>query len=93
MRNKYFILALTVLLSCSSTPERYYNHVALEETDTLEDIIWKAAHVVPSDRQIEWQRMELIANAHFGHNTFSGMQWGSGKEDPTLFNPTDFDAR
>ena len=92
MRNKYFILALTVLLSCSSTPERYYNHVALEETDTLEDIIWKAAHVVPSDRQFEWQRLELTAFAHFGLNTFSGMQWGSGKEDPALFNPTDFDA-
>ena len=94
MKNRYtswfFVLALT--FGCSTAPERYYNHVAIEDTDSMEDILFKAAHVVPSPRQFEWQRLELTAFAHFGLNTFSNLQWGSGKEDPALFNPTDFDA-
>ncbi|MGM9747226.1 MAG: hypothetical protein ACI3ZN_00350, partial [Candidatus Cryptobacteroides sp.] len=62
--------------SCSDSSEPSYNHIAIEETDTPEQIIWKAAHVVPSRRQFEWQRLELTAFAHFGLNTFAEKQWG-----------------
>ena len=80
-------------LSSCRRSESLYNHVAVEEGDTPEQIVWKAAHVVPSRRQFEWQRLELTAFAHFGLNTFSDMQWGSGSEDPAIFNPSRFDAR
>lgn len=52
-----------------------------------------AAMVTPHSRQLAWQQLELTAFFHFGINTFTGNEWGDGKEDPKLFNPTQLDCR
>ncbi len=47
----------------------------------------------PTASQLEWQRDELAMFLHFGVNTFSDREWGDGKEDAAIFNPTSLDAR
>lgn len=49
--------------------------------------------VLPTESQIEWQQMEYNMFVHFGPNTFSGNEWGSGKERAEIFNPTAMDCR
>ncbi len=67
--------------------------VRLSEADSEADVIAKAVSVLPTSRQIAWQRDEISAFVHFGMNTFSDREWGDGKEDPKQFNPTALDCR
>lgn len=47
----------------------------------------------PSQSQLNWHAMEYYMFIHFGLNTFTNVEWGDGKEDPKLFNPTQLDCR
>ncbi len=48
---------------------------------------------VPSKRQLTYEKMEFFCFIHFTVNTFTGSEWGDGKEDVSIFNPTELDAR
>lgn len=82
-----FVFSWQILLS------QQQNFALIDPADTESDIVIKAAHIVPSERQLRWQQLELIVFFHFGINTFTNNEWGTGKEEPGIFNPTDLDAR
>ena len=37
-------------------------------------------------------RLERTFFLHFGVNTFNEVEWGTGREEPSIFNPTELDA-
>ena len=49
--------------------------------------------VVPTDAQVEWQKMEYNMFVHFGPNTFTGVEWGNGREKADIFCPSDLNCR
>ena len=52
----------------------------------------QAAHVVPSQRQLDWFDLGFYAFIHFGVNTYTNREWGDGTEDEVLFNPEKLDC-
>lgn len=86
------LLAVTVLfsaISCISGNEQYYIQSAeIPEGYSKEQKVEISARVLPHPRQMKWFEDEFFGFIHFGPNTFTGMEWGTGLEEPDLFNPT-----
>lgn len=83
---------LFLLLSCCGLGFAQQNEIKPQSTilveagDSDETVIAKAAHVVPTPNQLEALKNGFIAFVHFGPNTFTRMEWGTGKEDPKIFD-------
>lgn len=45
--------------------------------------------IVPNERQLKIQDMKYYGFIHYGMNTFTDREWGTGEEDEKLFNPTE----
>ncbi|MFD7493436.1 alpha-L-fucosidase [Streptomyces sp. NPDC059832] len=75
-----------------SAPVRPAPQMTVESCDSPDRIIEKAANIVPTPGQLAWQQREVTAFTHFGMNTFTDREWGSGTEDEKLFAPEAVDA-
>lgn len=88
---------LTVSLGCLAISafgqtREFKNTIEVNPTDSKEVIIEKAAHVIPTANQLRSLENEFIAFIHFGPNTFTRMEWGTGKEDPKIFDLKQLDT-
>ena len=46
----------------------------------------KPVSPLPSQKQLEWQKLEYYGFIHFNMNTFTNVEWGEGKESAKLLN-------
>ncbi|WP_432221637.1 alpha-L-fucosidase [Flavobacterium sp. TMP13] len=92
-RLKHTLLGLAFSSIAFSSYAQQKNFVTINASMSEQELVHIAANIVPSPQQLRWQRLELTGFLHFGINTFTGREWGEGKDDPKLFNPTELDAR
>ena len=91
-RSLIIVLMMAALVGCCHKSANVKS-IRFPEGISTEEKIELAATVVPSEKQLRWQTLELTAFLHFGMNTFTGNEWGNGKDSPSLFNPTELDCR
>lgn len=85
-------VALFLLTACHKREEVYVQTVQIPEGYTLEQKVALSAKVVPHPRQMKWFEDEFFGFIHYGPNTYSGREWGTGFEDAALFHPGDLDT-
>ncbi|RPD98498.1 alpha-1,3/4-fucosidase [Aureibaculum marinum] len=68
------------------------NTMKVDDNDTKDSIILKAAHITPTKNQYEALKNEFITFIHFGPNTFTKKEWGDGYENPKVFNLKNLDT-
>jgi alpha-L-fucosidase len=73
-------------------PIAYATVQVIADGDSDAVIAEKAAKVLPRPNQTDWMRLERTFFLHFGVNTFNAAEWGTGREDPSIFNPYLLDA-
>ena len=64
----------------------------INEGDSPAFIAEEVAKLLPRPNQRAWMRLERTFFLYFGVNTFNEVEWGSGREEPLVLNPTELDA-
>ena len=80
------VLSAVAVCSMAKKKIEFANTISIGDADSPAMIVEKAAHVVPTANQMSALENEFIAFIHFGPNTFTRMEWGTGKEDPRIFD-------
>jgi alpha-L-fucosidase len=84
--------SLATISVAAPAPIPYATMQVISNGDSDAVIAEKAAKVLPRANQTDWMRLERTFFLHFGVNTFNEVEWGTGREEPSLFNPTALDA-
>lgn len=93
-KNFHAVLLTALMASCGTVNEEASFKgvsVAIPKGATQEEILRLATEVRPSSQQLDYQSREMVGFIHIGMNTFTGREWGTGEEDPSIFNPTNMD--
>lgn len=93
MKNTLFAALVLAFCATAAQAQEYFVKEVVFPADA--DSVTKidlTSRVVPSAEQLAWQQMGLSAFLHFGMNTFTGREWGDGREIPSRFCPTDLDV-
>ena len=64
----------------------------MKETVNSKEFLDRITSVVPTKKQLDFQKLEYYNFIHFGLNTFTKKEWGSGKVSPDCFGLTDLDT-
>lgn len=88
------LTAVTIQTAQPGNLEGRFSNVLPEPSMTtqLQILPPKPNRPVPTPRQLAWQQNEYYAFVHFGPNTFTGKEWGTGKEPTEIFNPKHLDC-
>lgn len=90
---KYLPVLLLIILECYPGVKNLYGQFHLQElTEHTKQIMLRAVSCKPHTRQLAYQENEFTAFVHFGVNTFTGREWGTGFENPDIFNPRKLDT-
>ena len=60
--------------------------------DKYGEEIERLISIVPNKRQLDYLELEFYSFIHFGMNTFTKREWGTGKEKNSTFNPKRIDT-
>lgn len=86
------LLCVALAVMACNAPKQEGVSVVIPQDCTQEELIKLTTLVRPSYRQLDYQEREALGFIHFGMNTFTEREWGTGNEDPALFNPSQLDA-
>jgi alpha-L-fucosidase len=80
--------ALCLAAAAPGTLSAQNNFKLVEESVSNPDNTPAPVYPVPSERQLKWNETEFYAFFHYGMNTYTNEEWGSGMERETVFAPT-----
>ena len=98
MRKNFILITVSglvglFLLWCDQSSEQMYiQTVQVPDGYTHQQKVQLSGQVVPHSRQMKWFEDEFFGFVHFGPNTYTGREWGTGFEDAALFNPGNLDT-
>ena len=79
----------TISVSCNQIQLKEYTSLTDDDLEDNGTADVDKFGPVPSEKEYEYHRQEIAAFLHFGMNTYTGSEWGSGNEKPAQFTLTE----